>query len=108
MKDLQFRSASSYLVPKEVYQQCVWMIRDSERLYQLALDVEVAAEVSSAARNRIEAIDEALNTIPEEYRYGLIKHVKNRLPYEDFAHENTWKKWQRRFVYELAINLMLI
>ena len=108
MKDYQFRCNTSYLVPKEVYYQCVWMVRDSERLLWLALSDEVDDSVAAAARRRTDAIESALYAVPEEYRLGIMRHVKDREAFDDYAHENTWKKWQQRFIYELAVNLMLI
>lgn len=57
---------------------------------------------------RIKCIRAALDTIPEEYRADIIESIyKGELPIE-IAHENTWKKWKRKFIRELAINLNLI
>lgn len=109
MRDYQLRSTSSYVLPRSVYYQCIWTVRDSMRLHELASELEYDNNpVRSAAREREAAIDAALNMIPVEYRQGIIDNINQRVPYGDIAHENTWKKWKQRFIYELAVNLMLV
>lgn len=109
MREYQLRSMNAYVLPKEVYHQCLWVVRDVERLQALALHAaDRSLPQCSAARARLEAIYAAMNKIPEEYRQGIFDQIVNREPFKNGAHENTWKKWKQRFLYELAINLMIV
>lgn len=55
----------------------------------------------------VQMVERALKKIPEEYRKGVLNHTihgeKYASPMFDSAHENTWKKWVQRFIYEVAI-----
>ena len=37
MKEYQYRIEGERCLPREVYYQCVWMIRDMERLEEIAM-----------------------------------------------------------------------
>ncbi len=65
---------------------------------------------------RVKEVETALETIPEEYREGVLYHTINHgnkgigasygsawsEPYFDFAHKNTWKRWKTRFLLSYA------
>lgn len=57
--------------------------------------------------HRIDIIDDALLTIPDQYRNGVFEHVVYQTDYCDkiyyYANINTWKRWTQKFVYEVAI-----
>lgn len=112
MRDYQLRSLESYVLPRSVYYQCIWTVRDLDRIHKLAVTecgIEYDGDnIYQAAREREAAINAALDAIPSEYRRGIISNILDRLPYGDEAHENTWKKWKQRFIYELAVNLKLV
>lgn len=113
-------------VPKAVYYQCVWLIKDMDRLRQLEAigsyierddefvffvdggEVIRKAEVLQQATWKLECIRNALNMVPEEYRQSTIDCITYNVPFGDMAHENTWRKWRQIFIAELAKNLMLI
>ena len=101
MREYQIRSIECFILPKPVYFQCIWLIRDLERL-------SAAPSHIAESKARIAAVEAALNFIPKDYREGIMKNIIDRTPYPDIAHENTWKKWKQRFIYELAVNLDLI
>lgn len=54
----------------------------------------------------IRIIETALEAIPEEYREPILAHTLREATYLqpafDSAHENTWKKWQQRFIFIVA------
>ncbi len=110
MREYQLRSTACFVLPRPVYIQCIWMIRDIERMEELVLNSDDSWNdpVSSAAREKLEAIDAALALVPEEYRDGIILNITDKLPFGSGAHDNTWKKWKQRFVYELAVNMMMV
>lgn len=67
-------------------------------------------------RERVNAVEQALLVVPEEYRAGVLYHTLNHGsrsvgvgngsawsdPRYSFAHRNTWKKWKTRFLLEYA------
>ncbi len=117
---------NKYSVPKPVYYQCIWLIKDMDRLRKLEAvsnyaadddelvffvddeDVIKDSEVLSTAKYHLSCIRKALLMIPEEYRQGTIDCISYNVPYSDMAHENTWRKWKQVLVWELAKNLCLI
>lgn len=117
---------NKFRVPKAVYYQCFWMIRDIDRLRKLEAvanyapqndelvfyvddeDVIRNAEVLTQARHNLECIRKALLEIPEEYRQSTLDCISYNVPYGDMAHENTWRKWRQVLIWELAKNLFLI
>lgn len=54
----------------------------------------------------IHIIETALEAIPKEYREPILTHTLREATYLhpafDAAHENTWKKWQQRFIFFVA------
>lgn len=127
MKEYQFRKERRLVLPGEVYYQCLWVVRDMERLEKLAgekyCENRVAEEVLiysveaipvippevTEAKFKLACIQKALEIVPEIYRDPVIQSIMNRGGgYKGMAHENTWKKWKQRFIYALALNLRLI
>ena len=113
-------------MPRAVIYQCMWTVKDMERLQRLAnqrsrshrsgeivfyADDEsrmMRTEVIEESIWKVKCIRDALNTIPEEYRADIIESIfTGEMPVE-IAHENTWKKWRRKFIRELAYNMNLI
>jgi hypothetical protein len=117
---------NEYSVPKAVYYQCIWLIKDLDRLRKLEAvsnyaagedelvffmdDDEVIrdAEVLEKAKWRLSCIRRALIKIPEEYRQSTLDCISYNVPYGDMVHENTWRKWRQVLIWELAKNLFLI
>lgn len=116
----------SVRTPKAVHHQCMWIIRDLDRLYRLDAihrhgrrDDElvfyedencrcISSDVAEEASRKIECIKKALLAIPEEYRMDILESIAEGVKLPVIAHENTWKKWKRVFISELASNLKLI
>lgn len=113
-------------LPRAVYHQCEWILRDYDRLVQMVArvpQIDASANevvffagdsagltpksVIDEAESKIRSIENALETLPEEYREAVFEYYVhgNRLP--DEAAENTWKKWKRAFIEELARGLNL-
>lgn len=126
MNDIPLNCDKKRIMPREVYYQCLWMVRDIDRLEKIAdmmsvldkhskeevvfiaddTEVLVYETIIREAVRRLNCINDALETIPEEYRKGVIEIIKKVRPfYPDTAHENTWNKWKRSFIYRLARNM---
>lgn len=115
-----------YRIPKSVYYQCMWIVKDIERLRRLEAlsnygqdkneavffvdEEEMVADekVFEEAKWKLQCIRDAINAIPEEYRQMTMDSIIFSIPFNDMAHENTWKKWRHNFIRELAKNLYLI
>lgn len=63
--------------------------------------------MKESLEKNIKIIEDALETIPEEYREPILIHTLREATYQhpvfDSAHENTWKKWQQRFIFAVAV-----
>jgi len=119
-------SNNKFRVPKAVYYQCVWILKDLDRLRRLEAiskhagdsdelvffvdDEEVIrnAEVLTQATWKLECIRNAIVKVPKEYRQSTLDCIVYNVPFGDMAHENTWRKWRQIFIRELAKNLLLI
>lgn len=116
----------TYRLPKAVYYQCMWTVRDMDRLKRLALAADTGCranelvffevdeeavsdrEVLKQAKYKLACIKRALEDVPEEYRKGTIDSIVYNLPFSEMAHENTWRKWRKVFIRNLASGLKLI
>lgn len=61
-----------------------------------------AAIIRIRLKADIDAIDHGLSTIPEEYRSWIWRHIQFGEPFPEYAHYSTWKRWMRRFAFEVA------
>ena len=121
-----FMSRKKYRIPKAVYYQCIWIIKDIDRLRRLEAagnyghtedefvffvdDEEIIRDsgVLTQARFKLDCVRDALALVPEEYRQKTLDSIIYSIPFDDMAHENTWRKWRQFFIRELAKNLLLI
>lgn len=125
------RRTGKYKVPASVYHQCVWLIRDYYRLKDNVESLTVLAPIeiedipkSQTNRtsdivfnivlkrerfmDRIRIIDQAINSIPPEYRKGVWNNLQFNKPYPLDAHRNTYSTYKAKMVYSVAKDLKLI
>ena len=113
-------------LPKAVYYQCLWTVKDIDRLHRLEAmynhkkhENEIVLyedencrvmneEVMRQAVWKLSCIKEALGAIPQEYRIETIEGIVDGVIPVGVAHENTWKRWRKVFINELARKLNLI
>ena len=113
-------------LPDTVYRQALWAARDLPRLHEKLAEMEEACDALYAAdpsrqrvmqsgcihdvtgrkaaelaqlSQRVQAMEEAFGTTPDKY-LGV--------PYPETFHRNTWKRWQKIVVYQLAANLKIL
>ncbi|MCQ4637138.1 hypothetical protein NE619_10410 [Anaerovorax odorimutans] len=120
---------SKYQLPRAVRMQVIWLVRDYERMkleYDNAIwtgcgpmdglprgnrignPTERDALKRIDLSKRIEAIEQALNTVPEEYRKGVWDNLVDRAKYPIDAGSATYARHKGKFLYRIAKNLYFI
>ncbi len=132
MSDYQLKKLKSCLLPETVYRQALWAVKDLPRMRESLLEMEQSLDCLSQVYTgqprgsgihsdmtakragqmanlalRIRIIEDSLKVVPVEYRDGILDKVAYGVPYPDFRHPNTWRKWQQAFLYEVAHGLHL-
>jgi len=124
------RKKGKYTLPREVYRQTLWQVRDYHRLKDLyeAVAEESPGPSDGMPRGKggasdptfqkavklehigrvIAAIDEALALVPPEYRKGVWNSVLYDTPYPFDAGRATYGRWKSFFVYTIADKLNFI
>ena len=108
MKEYQSVKRKELVLPREIYYECVWIVRGMERLERMVSDGDSDQGAYEEAFVRLCAIRSALERIPECYREGVLHSVierGGRTPVG--AHEYSWKRYMQLFLHELAIQLAL-
>lgn len=127
MREIELNGNVYRGIPKPVRQQCVWVIRDYDRLSKLAkLGVEhsrfgpyeivlygdekrglIPASVVENAMFKVNCINLAMEDIPVEYRRGVLSNIMTHEKFSDHADRKTWVRWRDKFIKNLAIKLEL-
>lgn len=126
MRDYQAKKSNPYILPKPLYMQVLWLIRDYDRMnaeYHNIIDGRPGPPDGQPRGNglgnsteqkalkradlwvKIEAIEQALNTIPEEYRKGIWNNIVYWYPYPIDAAQRTYARYKQRFIYRIAEKL---
>ena len=128
MRHYQPKKNNEYKLPHDLYMRMLYLVRDYERMKseakEIANSIPMPSEQPSknsfsdptgnkairlATINRdCDAVEQALEQIPEEYRKGVIGHMLYKSPYPIDAGEATYKRWRCRFIYYVAKNLSYI
>ena len=132
MKDYQIKKEKEYVLPETVYRQALWAVKDLPRMKVKLAELEeetgcvrsanpayyiggglisdntgrMASEKAMVSL-RIEAIEGALDRLPEKNRKGILEKLAYGKAYGDEFHMNTWKKWQQIYIYWVAKDLNL-
>lgn len=129
MRDYQRVKRNKYLLPKPVYHQTLWIIRDYNRIKSIANDMikERPSDTNSFIRgsgnsdptsaivfarerhvNYLRKVECALNTIPNEYRTGVWNNIVHYRPYPDDADRATYGRYKSKFIHAVAERFELI
>lgn len=129
MRDYQRQKGNKYILPRTLYHQTLWQIRDYYRLKEMAESIMeesppppdgqprgsgVSDQVANKASRREHAlniigiIDKEKELIPEEYRKGVWDNVLYGTSYPRTADRSTYGRYKSRFVYNIAKNLYLL
>lgn len=129
MRDYQPYKNNKYLLPQPLYRQTLAFIRDYNRkLAEYNIIVEESppppdgmprgsqtgnpTERDGIRRaelhDGIKAIENALASIPEEYRQGVWDNVMEYKRYPDDADPRTYRRYKQRFIFYVAHNMFWI
>lgn len=123
-RDYQRTKNNKYILPRAVYHQTIWRIRDYYRLkceadYLLSTSAvntenesvqnsQISDPVATKAIRReklledVCTVDRALKEIPPEYRKGVWENIMFGKAYPLDADRSTYGRYKSRFVYILA------
>ena len=132
MSEKQRKRMQSYVLPETVYRQALWAVKDLPRMRKKLEELEDSLDSMPQAYSgmprggsgpadltalragemaglsmRIRAIEESLGSVPETYRDSILDKLAYGVPYPDYVHMNTWKKWQQVYLYQVAVALRL-
>ena len=124
MERVALNGNGNVTLPRAVYHQCEWILKDYDRLAELAARAQDTADgeivfyagdsaglipqsVVDEAELKIHSIESALEQLPEEYREAIFEYYVHETRLPDEASENTWKRWKRAFMEALARELNL-
>lgn len=127
MKEILLNGSEYRKMPKAVRQQCVWLVKDYERLqslakrgiensrfgpYEIVLYADekeglIPSGVVENAMHKVRCIDLAMEDIPLEYRKGIISNIMHQRKYDSDANLKTWEDWKEKFLNNLAKKLEL-
>ena len=123
--DYQPTHNNPYLLPKAVYHRTLWIIRDYERLKAERNELLYAqnyrqdgqprsSDASSPTEAKalrleqisrdIEAVEQALQTVDEDMRNGIMNSICYRVPYPYYPGERTWQRAKQKFIHQVAKN----
>lgn len=111
-----------YTLSKELYRQTIWFIKQYEqkkveyksvawsapvldgqpRGTDVGRPTEQRAERAARLSTDLQAIDWALEQLPEYYRAPVLDNVLHRAKWPSYAGTNTYKRYKRKFVYLVA------
>lgn len=124
MRDYQRTKNNPYRLPHELYMRVLYLVRDYARIKAAREDILYGTPERSGAPirghgsptenkalqlyalgNECDAVDNAFAVIPKEYRKGVWENIVHRAPYPSDADTETYGRWRRRFLYQIAKNL---
>ena len=127
MRDYQRKS--KYVLPATVYHQTLWTIRDYQRMKDEAesLLIDSGKEMDGmphgspspngvinkvirrdAFLEKCQAIEKAFQTIPQEYRQGVVDSIMYHAAFPNNADRSTDGRYKSKVIYMAAYNLGLI
>lgn len=128
-KDYQPKKNNPYYLPRPIYLQVLWLIRDYYRMveeYDHAIwdspgppdgqprgnNIGDPTEREAARRivlqDKIAAIEQSLISIPEKYREAIWNNIIHHEKYPTYYSKNTYSTWRCKFIYSVAKKLYYI
>lgn len=128
MRDYQRQKNNEYILPKSLYKMTLAFIRDHDRKLadynnndesppppdglpratNIGKPTEQKAIKAAELKISIDAVDNALKIVPEEYRKGVWNNIINYSRYPDDASPRTYAYHKQKFIYQVAKNMLWI
>jgi hypothetical protein len=129
MRDYQRKKQTKYILPRAVYHQTLWRIRDYYRLVEAAdnliecRDTDIdgmprGTDINDKTCNTVIkrakfmeevcAINDILKEIPVEYRKGVWNNIQFFQPYPLDADRATYGRYKSKLIYKAAERFGLI
>lgn len=126
MRDYQKSKNNPYYLRRTLYRRMLLLVRDYNAMkteWEGILEESPAPSdgmprgsgtsdptLTAAVRRerlgeQIKAVDNALAAIPPEYQKGIWWHAAQGAYFPEVAALSTWKRWNARFLFEIAKNL---
>ncbi|MGN0709203.1 MAG: hypothetical protein ACI4LM_03045 [Anaerovoracaceae bacterium] len=124
-----------FVMPDAVYYQTLWAVRDMRRMereldmvnsdiasgglkgrsvvmeggenYDRRRPTEGQAVKKALLESRVNAINSALETVPEYYRPFIMDNIILKNPGTEYPNK-MWRVWKQRFLFNVAKNLSLM
>lgn len=131
-REWQQTKFKEYVMPDSVYYQCLWAVRDLERMEVrlgelkrekktcssslicedkrmplLSRPTENHAMEMAILEERINAIREALSVVPECYRPFVLSNIIFKTSGKGYPNK-LWRVWKQRFLFQVAKNLSIM
>ena len=122
-------------MPDAVYYQSIWAVRDLVRMedelrdlehdidtgaiqstsvvsegennYNVSRPTEFKAIQKAQLKKRVEAIHDALDTVPLAYRQFILDNIIKQKAYKCFPNK-LWRIWKQKFLFNVARNLEIM
>ena len=127
MREILLNGKETRVTPRAVRKQCIWLVKDYERLktlarkgvgnnrfgpYEIVLYADdkeglIPAGVVDNATYKLRCIDLAMEDIPLEFRNGILLNIIYHKEFGEEASEITWNRWKDKFINNLAKKLQL-
>ena len=128
MRDYQRQKNNKYILPRAVYNQTLWRVRDYYRLKETADDFimesssidglprgsGISDKTASAVEKRerylkdVKVIEVELKSIPDEYQKGIWNSVMFGAAYPNDADRTTYSRYKSKFIFGVANRFGLI
>lgn len=127
MRNYQRKKNNPYLLPHNLYMRMLYLVRDYERIRSEREDIlngsppvdgiphvgvgnpteQKAIKLAMLGRE-CEAVEKAIETIPKEYRKGVLRSINDKEPYPITAGEATYRRYKYKLTYMTAKFLQII
>lgn len=124
MRNYQRQKNNPYKLPHNLYMRMLYLVRDYERIKSERADIlcsspahdgqphtglgnptETKGIKLAMLDDECSAVERAIESIPPEYRKGVLRSINDNERYPITASESTFRKYKYKLTYNLAKNL---
>lgn len=121
IRNYQRQKNNPYKLPHNLYMRMLYLVRDYERIKSQRADILHSSPAHDGQPhtglgnptenkgiklamldNECSAVEKAIESIPEEYRKGVLRNIKDNERYPITASETTFRRYRYKLTYTLA------